>query len=33
MSPAPLLVVDAPSLLYRGFFALPKSITGTGDGR
>ncbi len=30
MSPAPLLVVDAPSLLYRGFFALPKSITGTG---
>jgi 5'-3' exonuclease len=22
-----LLVVDAPSLLYRGFFALPKSIT------
>jgi 5'-3' exonuclease len=27
---APLLVVDAPSLLYRGFFALPKSITGTG---
>jgi 5'-3' exonuclease len=27
---APLLVVDAPSLLYRGFFALPKSITGAG---
>ena len=26
----PLLVVDAPSLLYRAFFALPKSIT---DGR
>jgi 5'-3' exonuclease len=25
---APLLVVDAPSLLYRGFFALPKSIRG-----
>ncbi len=23
----PLLVIDAPSLLYRGFFALPKSIT------
>jgi DNA polymerase-1 len=23
----PLLVVDAPSLLYRAFFALPKSIT------
>ena len=30
--PAPLLVVDAPSLLYRAFFALPKSITGA-DGR
>jgi DNA polymerase-1 len=26
---APLLVVDAPSLLYRGFFALPKTITST----
>jgi 5'-3' exonuclease len=26
--PAPLLVVDAPSLLYRAFFALPDSITG-----
>jgi 5'-3' exonuclease len=25
---APLLAVDAPSLLFRGFFALPKSITG-----
>ncbi len=25
---APLLAVDAPSLLYRAFFALPKSITG-----
>jgi len=24
----PLLVVDAPSLLYRAFFALPKTITG-----
>ncbi|MBI5103973.1 MAG: hypothetical protein HZB46_03100, partial [Solirubrobacterales bacterium] len=24
----PLLVVDAPSLLYRAFYALPKSITG-----
>ncbi len=23
----PLLVVDAPSLLFRGFYALPKSIT------
>jgi DNA polymerase-1 len=26
----PLLVVDAPSMLYRAFFALPKSIEGTG---
>lgn len=26
--PAPLLVVDAPSLLYRAWFALPDSITG-----
>ncbi len=25
--PAPLLAVDAPSLMYRAFFALPKSIT------
>ena len=25
--PGPLLVVDAPSLLFRGFFALPKSIS------
>ncbi len=25
---APLLVVDAPSLLYRGFFGLPDSIMG-----
>ena len=25
--PAQLLIVDAPSLLYRAFFALPKSIT------
>jgi 5'-3' exonuclease len=24
----PLLAVDAPSLMYRAFFALPKSITG-----
>ena len=31
-SPAPLLVVDAPSMLYRAFFALPKSIKGA-DGR
>jgi 5'-3' exonuclease len=29
---APLLVVDAPSLLYRAFYGLPKSITGA-DGR
>ncbi|MDQ3675192.1 MAG: 5'-3' exonuclease [Actinomycetota bacterium] len=29
---APLLAVDAPSLLYRAFFALPSSIT-DGDGR
>ena len=26
--PRPLLVVDAPSLLYRAFYALPKSIKG-----
>jgi DNA polymerase-1 len=26
-SPAPVLAVDAPSLLYRAFFALPSSIT------
>lgn len=26
--PSPLLVVDAPSLLYRAFFALPSSIKG-----
>ena len=24
--PAPLLAVDAPSMLYRAFFALPKTI-------
>jgi 5'-3' exonuclease len=30
--PRPLLVVDAPSLLYRAFFALPKSIKGK-DGK
>jgi DNA polymerase-1 len=29
---APLLIVDAPSLLYRAFYALPKSIT-DGDGK
>ncbi len=28
---APLLVVDAPFLLYRSFFALPQSITGIDD--
>jgi 5'-3' exonuclease len=27
--PGPLLVVDAPSLLYRAWFALPDSIVGT----
>jgi len=27
---APLLVVDAPFLMYRSFFALPESITGAG---
>jgi len=31
-APAPLLVVDAPSMLYRAFFALPKSIKGA-DGK
>jgi DNA polymerase-1 len=30
--PAPLLVVDAPSLMFRAFFALPASIT-DGQGR
>jgi DNA polymerase-1 len=29
--PGPLLAVDAPSLLYRAFFALPKSITDDDD--
>ena len=28
---APLLVVDAPFLLYRSFFALPDSIRGVDD--
>ena len=32
MTPGPLLAVDLPSLLYRAFFALPKSITDA-DGR
>ena len=27
--PRPLLVVDAPSLLYRAFYALPQSIATT----
>lgn len=30
--PAPLLVVDTPSMLYRAFYALPKTIKGTIDG-
>ena len=30
--PGPLLVTDAPHLLYRAFFALPDSITGP-DGK
>ncbi len=30
--PSPLLIVDVPWLLYRAFFALPKSITGA-EGR
>jgi DNA polymerase-1 len=30
--PAPLLAVDGPSLLYRAYFALPTSISGS-DGR
>ncbi len=30
--PSPLLVVDTPSMLYRAFFALPKSIKGA-DGK
>ena len=28
--PAPLLIADVPWLLYRSYFALPKSITGAG---
>src|ERR671915_2145396 len=28
VSNAPLIAVDAPSLLYRAFHALPRSITG-----
>jgi DNA polymerase-1 len=30
--PAPLLAVDAPSMMYRAFYALPKSIKGS-DGK
>jgi DNA polymerase-1 len=30
--PAPLLVVDAPSMLFRAFYALPKTIVGA-DGK
>src|SRR3954462_6411165 len=30
--PAPLLAVNAPSMLFRAFYALPKTITGP-DGR
>src|SRR3954471_21057221 len=29
--PGPLLVADAPHLLYRAFYALPDSITGPDD--
>jgi 5'-3' exonuclease len=29
--PQPLLAVDAPSMLFRAFYALPESITGSGD--
>lgn len=32
MADRPLLVVDAPSLLYRAYYGLPRSITGA-DGR
>ena len=32
VSPRPLLAVDRPNLLFRAFFALPRSIT-DGDGR
>ena len=28
---APLLVVDAPSMLFRAFYALPKTIVGPDD--
>ena len=30
--PAPLLIADVPWLLYRSYFALPKSIVGS-DGQ
>ncbi len=32
MAPSPLLVVDAPSMLFRAFYALPDSIRGA-DGK
>jgi 5'-3' exonuclease len=32
MSQQPLMVVDAPSLLFRAFYALPKTITGPDGG-
>src|SRR3954465_6172101 len=31
MSQRPLLAVDRPNLLFRAFFALPRSITGPDD--
>jgi 5'-3' exonuclease len=31
MAPRPLLAVDRPNLLFRAFFALPRSITGPDD--
>jgi DNA polymerase-1 len=31
VSPRPLLAVDRPNLLFRAFFALPRSITGPDD--
>src|SRR2546426_3483224 len=31
MPPRPLLAVDRPNLLFRAFFALPRSITGPDD--
>src|SRR3954453_23418474 len=31
MPPSPLLAVDRPNLLFRAFFALPRSITGPAE--